>query len=161
AAAQGMWAGVNAALALAEKPPMILRRDEAYVGVLVDDLVTRGTREPYRMFTSRAEHRLLLREDNVDDRLCPHGRRIGLLGDAAGAAFDARRAAVAAELERLGRITLTPSATTDDALGALGSSPLRKPTTLLELLRRPEVEHAHLARFARDLTPDLDVAERV
>jgi tRNA uridine 5-carboxymethylaminomethyl modification enzyme len=160
AAAQGLLAGINAALAGRGEEPLVLRRDEAYLGVLVDDLVTRGTREPYRMFTSRAEHRLLLREDNADERLVPHGRRVGLVGDDTFRRFEARRARIGAELARLSATTIVPSASTDDALAALGSSPLRRPTTLLELLRRPEVTHPDLARFTA-LEVDPEVAERV
>ena len=163
AAAQGFVAGANAALALAPEgndEPLILRRDEAYAGVLVDDLVTRGTREPYRMFTSRAEHRLLLREDNVDERLVPHGRRLGLIDDATWAAFEGRRRAVEAELARLAAVVLSPGPGVNDALEALASAAIRKPTSLLELLRRPELAHADLGRFA-EVSPDVAVAERV
>jgi tRNA uridine 5-carboxymethylaminomethyl modification enzyme len=160
AAAQGFLAGANAALALAGEDPLILRRDEAYAGVLVDDLVTRGTREPYRMFTSRAEHRLLLREDNVDERLALHGRRLGLVDDETFAVFEARRRAVQAELAILGEVVLAPSAAVNDAMAALGSSAIRKPTSLLELLRRPEIEHGALRRFA-EVSRDVAVAERV
>jgi tRNA uridine 5-carboxymethylaminomethyl modification enzyme len=160
AAAQGFLAGANAALALRGEEPLVLRRDEAYAGVLVDDLVTRGTTEPYRMFTSRAEHRLLLREDNVDERLTPHGRRLGLVDDATFRAFEARRRQVAAELDRLEGHVLSPSAGVNDALTALGSAAIRRPTTLLELLRRPELDHAALRRFA-ELSPLPAVAERV
>jgi tRNA uridine 5-carboxymethylaminomethyl modification enzyme len=103
AAAQGLLAGINAALAVAGRDPLVLRRDQAYIGVLIDDLTTRGTREPYRLFTSRAEFRLLLREDNADERLTPLGRDVGLVGDADFAAFEARRAAVTDELARLER----------------------------------------------------------
>ncbi len=160
AAAQGILAGINAALAIRGEDPLILRRDEAYAGVLVDDLVTRGTREPYRMFTSRAEHRLLLREDNVDERLCTHGRRIGLLDDATWREFEARRDRVAVELDRLTRTILPMSAGADETLASLGSTPLRKPTPLLDLLRRPELNYAHLARFG-EISDDPAVGERI
>src|SRR5262249_17567679 len=95
AAAQGLMAGINAARAVAQAEPLVLGRDEAYIGVLIDDLTTRGTREPYRMFTSRAEFRLLLREDNADQRLTPHGRRVGLVSDDDFAAFERRMVALA------------------------------------------------------------------
>jgi tRNA uridine 5-carboxymethylaminomethyl modification enzyme len=160
AAAQGMLAGINAALALRGDDPLILRRDEAYAGVLVDDLVTRGTKEPYRMFTSRAEHRLLLREDNCAERLMGHARRLGLCDDTTWSVFERRKAAVDQELARLAMITIAPSPSTDDALRALGSSPLRAPMTLLDLLRRPEISHGDLARFT-EVSQDGAVAERV
>jgi tRNA uridine 5-carboxymethylaminomethyl modification enzyme len=143
AAIQGLIAGANAALQ--NKDALVLGRDQAYAGVLVDDLTTRGTDEPYRMMTSRAEHRLLLREDNADARLCERARRLGLLDDARWNAWVARRDAVERELERLAATTLAPTAAVNDRLAALGLAPLRKPTTLLELLRRPEVDHAALA----------------
>ena len=160
AAVQGLWAGINAALARQNREPFLLRRDEAYAGVLVDDLVTKGTKEPYRMFTSRAEHRLLLREDNVDARLTPHGRRLGLVDDDTWRAYELRQSALAGELERLSRITLAPTAANDDVLATLASAPLKKPTTLLELLRRPEISYASLARFTA-ANADCAVAERV
>ncbi|MBI4508467.1 MAG: tRNA uridine-5-carboxymethylaminomethyl(34) synthesis enzyme MnmG [Deltaproteobacteria bacterium] len=160
AAAQGLLSGINAALALKGEEPLILRRSVAYAGVLVDDLVTRGTTEPYRMFTSRAEHRLLLREDNVDERLVPHGRRVGLIDDATFRAFEQRRDAVASELARIAATMLYPTADCDEKLKALGSSPLRRPTRLLELLRRPEISHGDLARFIEPVR-DVAVAERV
>src|SRR5262249_57322081 len=106
---------------------LTLGGEGASAGVLGDDRVTGGTPEPYRMFTSRAEHRLLLREDNVDERLCAHGRRIGLLGDEAWARFEERRRRIAAELDRLAGTTLAPSASVNDALPALGSAPTRRP----------------------------------
>jgi len=144
AAAQGLLAGINAALAWRGEAQVVLGRDQAYAGVLVDDLCTRGVDEPYRMFTSRAEYRLLLREDNADERLSPIGRRIGLLGDEAFAAFERRRAAVRAGLEHLAGSQLSPSESVNDRLTALGTAPLRKQSSLLELLRRPEVDLAGL-----------------
>jgi tRNA uridine 5-carboxymethylaminomethyl modification enzyme len=155
AAIQGLLAGANAAGA-----ELVLRRDQAYAAVLVDDLTTQGTDEPYRMMTSRAEHRLLLREDNADERLTELGRRLGLVDDARYAAFTARRDALAAELSRLASTSLSPTASTHDALAAIGTAPLRKPTTLLELLRRPDVGYAALReRFGG--VDDAIVAERV
>lgn len=160
AAIQGLLAGANAALALRGDAPLILRRDEAYAGVLVDDLVTRGVDEPYRMFTSRAEYRLLLREDNADDRLSERGRAIGLLGDEAWAAYEARRQAVRAARERLDGTMLVPDASTNDRLATLGTAPLRKPCTLTELLRRPEVDFAALQRCFGGDEP-AEIGERV
>jgi tRNA uridine 5-carboxymethylaminomethyl modification enzyme len=160
AAIQGLLAGANAALAQLRREALVLGRDQAYAGVLVDDLTTQGTDEPYRMMTSRAEHRLVLREDNADERLTALGRRLGLVEDDRWSAFEARRDRIARELERLQRTTLSPSDATNDQLTSIGTTPLRKPTTLLELLRRPEVGYARLrAAFGGD---DHDiVADRV
>ena len=160
AAAQGLLAGINAALQQRGDAPLVLGRDQAYLGVLVDDLTTLGTDEPYRMMTSRAEFRLLLREDNAGERLSERARSIGLLCDAAWESFSARRQAVARELDRLGAFTLVPDGATSDRMVALGSSPLRKPTTLLELLRRPEVSYAALQREFGG-SEDREVSERV
>ncbi len=159
AAVQGLLAGANAALAQLGAPPLVLGRDQAYAGVLVDDLTTQGTDEPYRMMTSRAEHRLLLREDNADERLTPLGRTLGLVDDARWTAFSARRDALASEMSRLQGTTLAPSAGVNDRLAALGTSPLKKPVTLLELLRRPEVDYATLRRGFGGVD-DARVAER-
>ncbi len=146
AAIQGLLAGANAGLAQLGREPLILGRDQAYAGVLVDDLTTRGTDEPYRMMTSRAEHRLVLREDNADERLTERGRALGLVDDQRYAAYVARRDALAAELERLQRTAISPTAATNDRLSSIGTAPLRKGSTLLELLRRPEIDYATLAR---------------
>ena len=137
AAAQGLWAGINAACLAQARPPFVLDRSEAYLGVLVDDLVTRGTREPYRMFTSRAEWRLLLREDNADLRLRERGRDLGLVGDDAYARYCARRDAIAAELERVRRTRLAPTAAVNARLRELGTAPLAEPATIWALLHRP------------------------
>ncbi|HEX6838738.1 MAG TPA: tRNA uridine-5-carboxymethylaminomethyl(34) synthesis enzyme MnmG [Polyangia bacterium] len=163
AAAQGLVAGANAALKQSgpsNRDELVLGRDQAYAGVLVDDLTTQGTDEPYRMMTSRAEHRLLLREDNADERLTPLGRRLGLVDDARWSAFAVRKAALDGEMERLARTPLSPTPATNDRLAALGTAPLRKPVTLLELLRRPEVSYDSL-RAAFGGVDDARVAERV
>src|SRR5580704_5632226 len=145
AAAQGILAGINAALARREAPPWLPARSEAYIGVLVDDLVTRGTAEPYRMFTSRAEYRLLLREDNADARLTPRGRELALVGDERWALFEAKQAAIAAELARLQGRRFKPGQISEDwaqrVLG--GPAPVRE-VSAFELLRRPEVQYPEL-----------------
>jgi len=137
AAAQGLWAGINAACLAQARPPFVLDRSEAYLGVLVDDLVTRGTREPYRMFTSRAEWRLLLREDNADLRLRERGRDLGLVGDDAYARYCARRDAITAELGRVRRTRLAPTEVVNARLRELGTAPLSEPATIWALLHRP------------------------
>ncbi len=148
AAAQGLLAGINAALRVRADPPWVPQRSEAYLGVLVDDLVTRGTSEPYRMFTSRAEHRLVLREDNADARLTPLGRRLGLVGDERWALFEAKQAAVEAELARLAARRLKPGQISPAwAQRVLGTSPPAREVGALELLRRPEVSYAALAEL--------------
>jgi tRNA uridine 5-carboxymethylaminomethyl modification enzyme len=139
AAIQGLVAGVNALLRRRGEEPFILDRAEAYGGVLIDDLVTRGADEPYRMFTSRAEHRLVLREDNADERLMGRGRALGLIEDETWAAYEARQAVLTATLERLDRELLAPSTAVRETFEALGSSPLEQPMTLAEVLRRPEI----------------------
>lgn len=145
AAVQGLVAGINAALALRGREPVVLGRHEAYIGVLIDDLVTKGTEEPYRMFTSRAEHRLLLREDNAHERLAPLGRRLGLLPEAVARRVEARRRAVTEELERLRATRLKPSSRVDSILERVGSSPLgREGASLYQLLKRPEVTYCLL-----------------
>ena len=143
AAAQGLVAGVNAALAVQEREPWWPRRSEGYIGVLIDDLITRGAPEPYRMFTSRAEYRLTLREDNADLRLTPVGRELGLVDDARWQLFEAKRAAVDGEIERLHAAWVRPGS---DVAARLESTvgPLSREQRALDLLRRPEVSYAAL-----------------
>jgi tRNA uridine 5-carboxymethylaminomethyl modification enzyme len=136
AAAQGLMAGINAALRILGRPPLVLRRDQAYIGVLIDDLVTKGTQEPYRMFTSRAEYRLLLRQDNADLRLSPMGAELGLLSPACRAAFEQKSAAIQAELGRLEQ-------------NREGGQ------TLAHLLRRPETTYETLPGRRTDLAPEV------
>ena len=145
AAAQGVLAGINATLARRGAPPWLPARSEAYIGVLVDDLVTRGTAEPYRMFTSRAEHRLLLREDNADARLTPRGRELGLVGDDRWTLFEAKRAAIAGELARLQARRFKPGQIPEDWAQRVlrGPAPGRE-VSAFELLRRPEVHYQAL-----------------
>jgi tRNA uridine 5-carboxymethylaminomethyl modification enzyme len=147
AAAQGIVAGLNAGLRVRGREPWSPRRDEAYVGVLIDDLITRGTSEPYRMFTSRAEYRLLLREDNADLRLTEKGRELGLVDDERWARFSEKREAVERERSRLESIRVQPGSIADpDLLAALGGD-LSRDQNLLELLRRPEVGYDLLCRL--------------
>jgi tRNA uridine 5-carboxymethylaminomethyl modification enzyme len=147
AAAQGLLAGINAALASAGREPWYPKRSDAYLGVLVDDLVTRGAPEPYRMFTSRAEYRLSLREDNADLRLTALGRELGLIDDARWDFFARKREAVAGELARLSTALVRPGDVDAPLLAKLGQ-PLSRETHALELLRRPELEYDDLRRAA-------------
>jgi tRNA uridine 5-carboxymethylaminomethyl modification enzyme len=137
AAAQGLMAGINAALKIEKAPPLVLDRSEAYIGVLIDDLVTKGTREPYRMFTSRAEYRLLLREDNAEDRLREKGFSAGLVKEGDHGAFVARRALIDRVNRLLETFRVNPGPETN--LVSLGAGEIKKSSTLKELLRRPGV----------------------
>ncbi len=163
AAAQGLVAGLNAARFVQERDAWSPRRDQAYIGVLIDDLVTQGTSEPYRMFTSRAEYRLQLREDNADLRLTGVGRELGLVDDARFAAFERKREAIERENARLGALWAAPNnALGREVTGTLGL-PLSRETNVLDLLRRPEVDYARLLSLP-SLAPAVDdpaVAEQV
>jgi len=154
AAAQGLVAGVNAARSARGEAPWWPTRSEAYIGVMIDDLVTRGAPEPYRMFTSRAEYRLSLREDNADLRLTPVGRELGLVDDERLRLFEAKKAATDAELGRLGALWLQADASNAQALAGLLAQPLAHETTALELLRRPGISHAALTAVAAIGAPD-------
>jgi tRNA uridine 5-carboxymethylaminomethyl modification enzyme len=144
AAAQGLLAGINAARASAGEAPWWPGRHDAYLGVLVDDLITRGTIEPYRMFTSRAEHRLLLREDNADTRLTPIGHELGLVDEARWQAFDIKREAVGREQARLADIAIKPADLGQDAGAAWLGNPLKEAVSAADLLKRPGIGHADL-----------------
>jgi tRNA uridine 5-carboxymethylaminomethyl modification enzyme len=149
AAAQGLLAGANAARAVRGLDPWVPKRSEAYLGVLVDDLITRGATEPYRMFTSRAEYRLSLREDNADLRLTEAGRALGLIDDERWEFFQRKRAAVDGEAERLQRAVVRPADVDAQLLGKLGA-PLSRDTHAFDLLRRPELNYDDLARAVPD-----------
>ena len=154
AAAQGLVAGINAALSLLGREPMILSRDSSYIGTLIDDLVTKGTNEPYRMMTSRSEYRLLLRQDNADVRLSPIGYRVGLLSEERYNRFLSKREIIEAEKTRLASVILPPSDTVNQTLVTLGSAPISGGVRLSELLRRPELTYRDLAPLDPD-RPDL------
>lgn len=158
AAAQGIMAGINAALKVRGEPPILLRRDQAYIGVLIDDLITKEIDEPYRMMTSRAEYRLLLRHDNADLRLSPIAYQIGLVGREQYEAVESRRKAVGEELGRLSKTWLRPTEETNEHLAAWGLSPLDDGVNALQFLRRPEVAYAMLEVLcpnSQRLTPDV------
>jgi tRNA uridine 5-carboxymethylaminomethyl modification enzyme len=156
AGAQGLIAGINAVLKTRREPPLILGRDQAYIGVMIDDLVTRGIGgEPYRMFTSRAEYRLLLREDNADRRLSPIGARLGLVGNEAANRIRERGEQVAAEIVRLRAASVAANEEVNGMLAECGSSPLREAARAFDLLRRPELSYGDVIRLAR-LEPALD-----
>ena len=147
AAVQGFVAGVNAALKLLGREPFILRRSEAYIGALIDDLVTKGTNEPYRMMTSRSEYRLILRQDNADARLCPVGRKLGLVSAERCAAVERKYESVRCETARLERCHLAPGEAINALLAARGTAPLSSGASLAELIRRPQITYADLAPF--------------
>jgi tRNA uridine 5-carboxymethylaminomethyl modification enzyme len=155
AASQGLLSGLNAALRVKEKDPWYPRRDEAYLGVLIDDLVTRGTQEPYRMFTSRAEFRLMLREDNADLRLTEKARSLGLISDEHWEEFYQKKKQLEKEHARLSSFRISPSLDADIEMRKVIGKPLRKAQTLMELLKRPEVDYEMLMQI-RGVGPGLD-----
>jgi len=150
AASLGFWAGANAAAEIRGHAPFLPDRSEAYMAVMVDDLVTRGTLEPYRMFTSRAEYRLLLREDNADLRLAKHGQRLGLVSAARFEEVEVRRERVKEEIDRLAAFRVSPGEIVNGMLAERGATPIAEATPLLQLLRRPELSYADLARLFPD-----------
>jgi tRNA uridine 5-carboxymethylaminomethyl modification enzyme len=161
AGAQGLLAGTNAALRAQGRESWCPRRDEAYIGVLVDDLITLGTQEPYRMFTSRAEYRLILREDNADLRLTEKGRELGLVDDQRWAAFSAKREGIALEEQRLKSTWVRPDTTQGQAIAEKFGTPLSHEYNLLNLLTRPEIDYAGLMEVTGGSDVDPQVAEQV
>jgi tRNA uridine 5-carboxymethylaminomethyl modification enzyme len=161
AAAQGLLAGLNAALAVQGREPWCPRRDEAYIGVLVDDLITMGTIEPYRMFTSRAEYRLLLREDNADLRLTARGREMGLVNDERWAYFSQKREAIERAQGRMTSTWIHPGTPQAEALAGKLKKPLSHEYSMAELLKRPELAYADIAGLKGEPSGDPQVAEQV
>ena len=153
AAAQGLWAGVNAACAVTGRPPFLPDRSQAYMAVLVDDLVTKGTREPYRLFTSRAEYRLLLREDNADLRLMEWGYDLGLVDREAVARLREKKRLMAEENARLATKKIISTPLVNQELAARGTAPISEPTPLLRLVKRPELDIITCLRLAGEETP--------
>ena len=159
AAAQGLMAGINAALKVRREEPLILDRSQAYIGVLIDDLVTKDIREPYRMFTSRAEYRLELREDNADLRLTEMGRQINLVENEAYERFQMKRKLVEEEKNRLEQTRLKPSLDTQTLLQSVGIGEIGQPTSLAELLKRPEIHYEQIKQLAPNVQPLPEVVE--
>ena len=161
AGAQGLLAGTNAALRALEKEAWVPRRDQSYIGVMVDDLITMGTKEPYRMFTSRAEYRLVLREDNADLRLTETGRQLGLVDDQRWQVFSEKREAIATESERLKTTWVQPKTEQANELANLGEAPLSREYSLHDLLKRPGLNYAQVAQLKGEAVGDWRVAEQV
>ena len=156
AAGQGIVAGINAALKIQGKPELILKRSDGYIGVMIDDLVTKGTVEPYRLLTSRAEYRLILRHDNADMRLTEIGREVGLVDDERWARFETKKYQFENEMKRLDSIKLKPVKETNEKVVALGFKPLTDAVTAKEFLRRPEVSYQDVVNFIGPATEELD-----
>ena len=161
AGAQGLLAGANAALRALEKEAWVPRRDQSYIGVLVDDLITMGTKEPYRMFTSRAEYRLVLREDNADLRLTEVGRELGLVDDERWAAFTTKRQSIEAEAQRLKTTWVQPKSAEATALEGMGEAAIAREYNLHDLLKRPKLTYSQVANLKGEPVSDPQVAEQV
>ncbi len=162
AGAQGIMAGINAVLKVRGDEPFVLSRSDAYIGVLIDDLVTKGTQEPYRIFTSRAAHRLLLREDNADYRLMERAKEFGLIEDAVWKKYADKKRAVDLELERLAQVRLHPSDGVNELFAEAGTAPLKEAVPLIDILRRPELNYRHIEQLCPSESPlSLDATEHV
>ncbi len=162
AAAQGIIGGINAAMYCLGKEPLILDRSEAYIGVLIDDIITKESREPYRMMTSRAEYRLLLRQDNADLRLTEKGHEIGLISDERYNKFLEKKAQIEAEIKRVNKVNIAPNEEVNSLLASLNTTPLETGAKLSDLIRRPELDYDLLAPIDKDRTPLSDeVREQV
>lgn len=162
AAGQGLLAGINACLKLDQKEPLILSRDEAYLGVLVDDLCTKGTKEPYRLLTSRAEYRLLLRHDNADSRLSEYGYKVGLLPQSRYDAYQKKKVAIAENKEKLSEIRFTPKSEVNEYLHTIGYDTLNDGISALELLKRPKITLKGLSSYTgmildREVAQDIEI----
>ena len=164
AACQGLMAGINASLKIEGKDPFILRRDEAYIGVLIDDLITKGVTDPYRMLTSRAEYRLLLRHDNADQRLSEYGHMIGLISDERYANFQTKLAIISREKELFKTLKLTPKESVNDYLTKINSAPLLDGIYAAQLIKRPEVKYEDIYQMAKlEMPQDVtkEIAEQI
>lgn len=161
AAGQGLLAGINASMSVQGKEQIVLKRNEAYIGVLIDDLVTKGTNEPYRLLTSRAEYRLLLRHDNADERLTEIGYNAGLVDKGAWNAFLEKKEQINSELERLKEIKITPKAEVNAYLESISSTPLKDGISAYDLLKRPEVLYEHIEHLTTAANVDEEIKQRV
>ena len=153
AAGQGIIAGINAALKVKNQDPLILKRSDAYIGVLIDDLVTKGTNEPYRMMTSRSEYRLILRQDNADLRLTEMGHEVGLVSEDRYQYFINKKNEIESEIDRLKALQITGKKEVNEFLATKGSAELKKPTSLYELIKRSELDYYNVAELDPDRKP--------
>ena len=160
AAGQGLIAGINAALKLEGKEPLILKRNESYIGVLIDDLVTKGVKDPYRLLTSRAEYRLLLRNDNADLRLRDYGYQIGLITEEQNKEFNKNKQDIEEFFELLKQTRITPKKEINEYIESIGTTPLKEGISLYEFLKRPEIKLEHLEHFI-DIPYSNEVKEQV